>query len=392
MPDAWESSRGTNPIVDDHTITGPNGYNNLENYLNDLTLQATWNTNADGIWSTRLNWLGNRPTDADATAYFGNVISAPRTITADMPASVGQLVFDSSFGYTLAGASAITMDVISGSAAISVMSGSHIVSAPLSLTHATSINVAPAGSTLTITNLQPTTVDVAKNGSGTLVINSAPAGALAINSGKVKIANPGGGASVSKVGTLSVANFATLDLTKNSLITTSDIGSWNGSAYTGVTGSVQRGRNGGGWSGAGIITSETAATVSHLTTLAVAQAADVLHLCLAETGTWFGQSVSGSDTLIMYTYAGDFDLNGVVNADDYFVIDSNYNKPAPSLNYARGDLNYDGRIDGDDYAGIDASFTAQTSVFPHAQAVPEPSTAVVLVGAAAMSLRRRRRC
>jgi hypothetical protein len=94
----------------------------------------------------------------------------------------------------------------------------------------------------------------------------------------------------------------------------------------------------------------------------------------------------------MYTYAGDFDLNGVVNADDYFVIDSNYNKPAPSLNYARGDLNYDGRIDGDDYAGIDASFTAQTSVFPHAQAVPEPSTAVVLVGAAAMSLRRRRRC
>ena len=52
--------------------------------------------------------------------------------------------------------------------------------------------------------------------------------------------------------TLSCAQ-AQLQLQKNSLITQSDVGTWNGTAYSGVTGLIQTGRNGGSWDGPGLI-------------------------------------------------------------------------------------------------------------------------------------------
>src|SRR5207249_4704708 len=42
MPNSWETSRGLNPNLADNNVTAANGYTNLENYLNDLTLIANW--------------------------------------------------------------------------------------------------------------------------------------------------------------------------------------------------------------------------------------------------------------------------------------------------------------------------------------------------------------
>jgi hypothetical protein len=108
--------------------------------------------------------------------------------------------------------------------------------------------------------------------------------------------------------------------------------------------------------------------------------------------------------LVMYTYNGDANLSGNIDADDYFAIDSNYNKPNVGLTYGKGDFNYDGVINGDDFFIIDNGFSGQQTVplspAPVAMSgaaggvapVPEPgSLAVVALGAVSLLGRRRRR-
>jgi hypothetical protein len=66
----------------------------------------------------------------------------------------------------------------------------------------------------------------------------------------------------------------------------------------------------------------------------------------------------------MYTYGGDANLSGKINADDYFQIDSYYGKTGGSnLGWLNGDFTYDGKINGDDYFVIDSNFAAQTTPF-----------------------------
>src|SRR6185437_17131797 len=95
--------------------------------------------------------------------------------------------------------------------------------------------------------------------------------------------------------------------------------------------------------------------------------------------TFGGLSVGAADVLVMYTYAGDADLNGLINGDDYFHIDSGYS--AHETGYMNGDFNYDGRIDADDYFIIDrnyseqgAAFTASSPLINGVAAVPEPAS------------------
>src|SRR6185295_16495281 len=91
---------------------------------------------------------------------------------------------------------------------------------------------------------------------------------------------------------------------------------------------IQSGRNGGSWDGNGIITSMTdASSGSHLTSLGVATAANALGLNPGQTKLWAGLTVTSTETLVMYTYAGDANLDGRINVDDYGRIDINVNVP-----------------------------------------------------------------
>jgi MYXO-CTERM domain-containing protein len=139
---------------------------------------------------------------------------------------------------------------------------------------------------------------------------------------------------------------------------------------------------------AGKITSSSANGVT--TRLAIASAGDV------GKNTFGGLTVAPTDTLVMYSYGGDANLSGFIDADDYFQIDSNYGETTNALkSFRNGDFNLDGDIDGDDYAIIDAGFSGQGSPIASADsvssmaAVPEP--AGVAAGVVALALFRRRR-
>jgi hypothetical protein len=170
-----------------------------------------------------------------------------------------------------------------------------------------------------------------------------------------------------------------VDLTNGAMIARSGtIGTLSGTTYSGILGAVQSGRNGGMWTGNGIYTSLTDADgAAPRTTLATALASQALGIGASATAVWRGQSVTGNSVLIAYTYAGDANLSGAIDADDYFQINSSYNDPAAMRSYFKGDFNYDGVINSDDYFIIDANFSAQGAPMAGAAvagvaSVPEP--------------------
>jgi len=104
---------------------------------------------------------------------------------------------------------------------------------------------------------------------------------------------------------------------------------------------VKSGRNSGAWDGAGIVTS---AATGRLSSLAIVP------------------NEQDNTIIVKQTWAGDMDLNGRIDADDYFQIDSGFlsqYRAQPLRGYRNGDIDYSGTIDADDYYLIDSAFLAQ---------------------------------
>jgi autotransporter-associated beta strand protein len=239
-----------------------------------------------------------------------------------------------------------------------------------------------------------------KLGGGVLTVNRIRSGNLTVSAGSV-VMNPD--SSFNGVSHVKALNLATkLDLAANKLITTSATGTWDGSVYTGVTGLVATGKgNSNLWDGAtGIVTTQSDAVGSNFTSIGVAQASDVRPNTVSETALWAGQTITGTDTLVMYTYGGDANLDGKINILDYVRIDQGI--AAQLTGWSNGDFNYDGKINVLDYAPIiDSNINTQGAAFPTAggigggpsgiSAVPEPASTGIVSAAAFLLIRRRRR-
>src|SRR5439155_10319932 len=323
MPNWWETLRGYDTASADNNTLTSDGYTRLEHYLHDASMIANFNSvNADGNWSDHLNWRGTRPELIDSTANFvaGNTFT--RTVNVDIPVTLSHVNFSSANSYVLAGAGPINLAAIAGSVELNVTAGSHAIWAPVTLSN--NLIVTTAGGTgVTLSNLQPSSVTLTKAGAGGLAVNNVRAGGLNVTGGSVVVLPDGGAAGTSKVTALTLAAGTRLDLNNNKLITASPIGTVTGGVYSGITGLIQSGRAAGNWSGNGIVTTQSDATSGNLTSIGVATAAQVKGISATQTATWSGQSVTGSDTLIMYTYGGDANLDGKIDVDDYGRIDFN---------------------------------------------------------------------
>jgi len=205
---------------------------------------------------------------------------------------------------------------------------------------------------------------------------------------------------------LTITGDGRLDLRDNKLLTATSPGTFDGTAYSGVQGEIQRAYNFGAWDQPGLTTSEqnagqNAGPLSGTTTIGVATAEQVLFIGPSDTAVFMGQTVTGATTIAMYTYAGDVNLDGLVDGADYGTLDNWIQFPGTD-GYANGDVNYDGVIDGADYGVLDNTIQLQGAPIPGVNgasgalagvtAVPEPSVCgFAAVAAVGLIVRRRRR-
>ncbi len=162
-----------------------------------------------------------------------------------------------------------------------------------------------------------------------------------------------------RVGALSIDPSAKLDLGANDLIIQSTAAD-KAATFASLIPLLRTGRSAGAWDGVGISSSAAASDPRHVTGLAAV---------INDTGdgatriltTLSGETVDVNTILIKYSYNGDSNLDGLINADDYANIDAGFASHATG--YRNGDFNYSGGTPNpDDYFLIDKAFFDQSAV------------------------------
>ncbi len=201
----------------------------------------------------------------------------------------------------------------------------------------------------------------------------------------------GGGKKVLVVKDMQFFGTGTLDLVDNDAVVHCDADQAKDTLHR-LCAAIGSARNSGAtlWQGPGLTTSAAGTSPTGLMTLGIA-------INDRGDGTTLmdnldGESVGPTDILIKYTWNGDADLNGIVDANDYFAIDQGFRTGGAT--WPEGDFNYDGVVNADDYYLIDRSFVHQTGQLAASAAMavslPEPGAALTLVGMGVVLGRRRR--
>jgi autotransporter-associated beta strand protein len=363
-------------------------------YTNDswgATSNTTVTTSSAPAAGSTTNSLRFNAAGANTLTLSGtNVISTGGVlVTPNVGSNLSEIT-----GGTLGGRAGADLTVHQHNASAALTIGSAIVDNA----GATGLTKSGAGQ-LTVTGANtytgPTTVN---DGKLLLQTNLTTSSSVLVTGGKLEVADGAGNNRVIKTASLSTSGSGRIDLRDNKIIVAGgNIGALHGDVYSGLSGLVQSGLNAGTWAGPGVATSMPDAA-SGLTTIGVASGAQIRGLGATDTDVWGGQTITGASALAMYTYAGDLNLDGLINGDDYANIDFNSGTPG-TFGYFNGDINYDGVINGDDYAAIDFGVNAQGAPFATSDgvagvslvAVPEPSLLVIGLVPVLMAGRRRRR-
>jgi uncharacterized membrane protein len=206
------------------------------------------------------------------------------------------------------------------------------------------------------------------NGGGSLnFVASQHLGSLTLTGG-AKAALLANGSRFIRAGSVFIATTATLDLADNGLILPSTAANRFANLST-LSALIKSGRRTGDWNGPGLTSSAAAGRANHVAGLAA---------MLNDKGngsplypTFDGEPVDANSILVKYTYNGDADLSGKIDADDYFRIDNGF--ALKLAGYRNGDFDFNDVVDADDYFLIDRAFAGQTGVL--AGPSPQPSPA-----------------
>jgi hypothetical protein len=351
MPTWWEAAHGLNPAAHDHNgdFDG-DGYTNVEEYLNEIAawpaprpivFNAATNARFEQISNWDIRW---QPSKYDEARIHSGAV------TMNSPGQhAGVLKIAPNIG---------------DNATLTISAGWIDVAQQLQVSNNGQVIVAGSGKLIT------------------------PSVQLTGNA-QLKLA-PGADKTL-KLASYTIAENAKLDVGDNKLVI-------QDANVTAVEQAVAAAYNFGAWDLPGILTTMPDAQQDKgITTLAVASADDVFYA----GGTFGGVPVDTGDVLVMYTYAGDLNLDGRVDGADYGLID-NYVQFPGTTGYANGDINYDGVVDGADYGIIDNTVQLQGAPIPSGtypalsasvSTVPEPSACgFAILAARALPRRRRRTC
>jgi hypothetical protein len=145
------------------------------------------------------------------------------------------------------------------------------------------------------------------------------------------------------------------------------------------------GYNGGNWMGTtsppGAITSSMAISDPTLST-----SVNLVDNAILGVPTFGGAPTTNVSLLLKYTYYGDADLNGQVNADDLTVFGNNFGRLS-GVTQIDGDVDFDNDVDADDLTVFGNNFgkgVGNPLSGGTAAAVPEPAT--FALGLAALAI------
>jgi hypothetical protein len=222
------------------------------------------------------------------------------------------------------------------------------------------------------------------NVTGTATVNNGAflnllAGSLTVN-GTLTV-NGGGSLNDSsqlvRTGGLSINGNGIIDLAPGNMIVS------NTSLST-MKGYLTSGYGGGLWIGSGIACVPAFINPSHNTALGYASAGSI------GLSSFAGQSVNPTDTLIRYTYYGDANLDGKVNALDFNALATNFGNS--SKFWSDGDFNFDGMVNTQDFTALAGNFNAAALAPTLGSLVPEPSVSLaVFAGVSLLASRLRNR-
>ena len=320
---------------------------------------STWNVNTSGDWNTADNWANILvPNGAGAQANFFGAISAPKTVYADTPVTVGSMNFNNANMYVIAGSSSLTIQTSSGNGQINVTTGGHKINLPLFFASNTDITVA-GGATLTIADPMTINANRTVNKTGSVII-SAP---VTIQSGGVLNLVSG---STTVFGAPGIAAGAKIDVRNNSMTV-----DYRGQASPAATIRAQlvAGYAGGAWNGTGgINTSQATSSI----------------------GLGWLDDASSQSINIKYAYYGDANLDGIVDTIDFNLLAANFS--GTSRVWGQGDFNYDQMVDTVDFNLLASNFSKTLPASELAGAlVPEPASLGLLAAIGGIGILPRRR-
>jgi beta-glucanase (GH16 family) len=382
------AATGNSALVVQGQFNNAGGGETMTTALDSLSVdmvRSIWNVNAAGLWTGASNWTSDGvPDSAGANVLFGNAISAPRTVTLGTAVRAGVLQFDSASRYTLAGGvgSSLTLQSPNTNAELTVISGAHTVSAPLVLASPTRAVIA-TGSTLTLGQVTSTNASAGLTftGPGRLEAQRLQLPSLSVSGGVLALLPAGAAAPATVVDALAITG-GLVDMGDNELVI-------RGGSVSAVRALVASWWNAGARNGSGLGTSLSAP--GGITTLAVRGNATLFGW--AEFAVFAGVNVTTADVLVMYTYLGDVNLDGRIDASDINGVLNGWTNNLTG--WQNGDTNYDGVVNGADYSNLLLALAGQGAPLgwddgPGAS-IPEPAALGPMGAALLLSCLRRRR-
>jgi GH25 family lysozyme M1 (1,4-beta-N-acetylmuramidase) len=370
-------------------------------FVKDYLVPALWTVDADGQWTTMSNWNSGVDqsswVDNNGTAHFD------AGLAARLPGANDTVQLNRPTGNFLVTLSSGTQSIrrLFSFERLSINGGSLIVSRAAQFDNtATLVSGRFNAGSLTINNTQGggynqlggvTLVSGPVMGNGTF---NATAGSFTAQSirgvtmfiagtGSVTISANGGSIATSNVPVLAISGSGKFNLNDNDLVINYNAGT----PFTQIKNYITTGYTSGSWNGIGINSSAAAAArnSAHITALGYAEATDI-----GSPATFSGQTIDATSILVRYTAAGDADLNGSVELNDFSALAANFN--ATGKRWTQGDFNYDGSVDLSDFTLLAANFNytlpgSSTSV---GAVVPEPACGLVVAVGAAIGVTRRR--